>query len=89
MTTRDRLFLIQFDRRTNRSEVEDLGHDVSSAIQVSRQRERDLAEKGIEVVLVGSASLDTLQKTHSSYFDAAAALAPVLASASRPLDPST
>ncbi len=80
MTTRDRLFLIQFDRRTNCSEVEDLGHDVSSAIQVFRQRERDLAATDVEVVLVGSASLDSLRKTHSSYFDAAAGLAPVLSS---------
>ena len=80
MTTRDHLFLIQFDRRTNESEVEDLGHDVTLAIDAFRRRERQLADADVEIVLVGSASLETLRKTHGSYFGGGGGLAEALAS---------
>lgn len=81
MTTRDHLFLIVFHRATGASSVEDLGHDVSGAMEVFRARER-LAEldPDQEVVLLGSASLESLKRTHSSYFGAAEALRPAFAS---------
>jgi hypothetical protein len=79
MTSQDTLFLIVFDRAANASEVTDLGHDVDAAMEHFRARERELADReDVDVVLVGSASVETLRKTHSSYFDASAGLAPAL-----------
>jgi len=36
------------------------------------------AETGFEVVLVGSASLESLRQTHSSYFGASGPIGPML-----------
>jgi hypothetical protein len=79
MTSHDSLYLIVFDRAANASEVTDLGHDVDAAMESFRAREREFANRAdVEVVLVGSASLETLRKTHSSYFGASAGFAPAL-----------
>jgi hypothetical protein len=81
MTSHDRLFLIVFDRAANVSDVTDLGHDAGAALESLRRREHEFAgREDVEVVLVGSASLETLRKTHSSYFGASAGLAPELVS---------
>jgi hypothetical protein len=82
MTTRDRIFLIVFDREAGASTVDDLGQDLSAAMAVYAARERDVAEQpNLEVALIGSSSLETLRTTHSSYFGAAEALRPALAAA--------
>jgi hypothetical protein len=71
MTTRDRLFLIAFDRKTGASTVEDLGHELGAAMEVYAAREQEVADQpDLEVVLVGSPSLSALKSTHSSYFGA-------------------
>jgi hypothetical protein len=79
MTTRDRLFLIVYDPRAGESTVEELGHDLTEAMEVYRRRERELSDH--EVVLLGSPSLETLRRTHSSYFGAAERLRPVWSAA--------
>ena len=82
MTTRDRLFLIVFDRQTASSTVEDLGHDMDVAMDAYRSREHEVASRpDLEVVLVGSPSLETLKSTHSSYFGASERLRDLLAGA--------
>jgi hypothetical protein len=60
------LFLLVFHRAEARTEVEDLGTDAAEAIRVLKERER--ASNGADVILLGSDSLDTLKRTHSSYF---------------------
>jgi hypothetical protein len=83
MTTRDHLFLIVFDRAAGDSTVADLGQDLSIALDVFGAKERDLADRpDVEVALVGSSSLETLRRTHSSYFGASQALRPALEAAS-------
>jgi hypothetical protein len=83
MTTRDHLFLIVFDRMAGTSTVTDLGQDLSVALEVFAAKERDVADRPtIEVALVGSSSLETLRRTHSSYFGASDALRPALEAAS-------
>ena len=82
MTTQDSLFLVVFDRAVGTADVEDLGHDSTAAMEILTTRERDVADDpNIEVVLIGSPSLETLQRTHSSYFGAATALQPTIARA--------
>ncbi|HEY1519435.1 MAG TPA: hypothetical protein VGF91_23600 [Solirubrobacteraceae bacterium] len=79
MTARDRLFLIVSDRTCGTSEIHDLGHDVDQAMDAYRTREHELAGRDdAEVALVSSASLESLRRTHSSYFGAPDALAPIL-----------
>jgi hypothetical protein len=84
MTERDRMFLIVFDRNKGRSTIDDLGRDVGAAVETFRARERALEDReGIDVVLIGSPSLEVLRSTHSSYFDDADGLKAILASAGR------
>lgn len=60
------LFLLVFHRAEGRTEVEDLGTDAGEAIRVLKEREH--ASNGADVILLGSDSLETLKRTHSSYF---------------------
>jgi hypothetical protein len=84
MNGREHFFLIVSDRRTGESAVEDLGTELSVAMDAYRAREHALADSGnLEVVLVGSSSLDALRRTHSSYFGASGALGPKLGFADR------
>jgi hypothetical protein len=79
MTARDRLFLIVSNSETGTSEVQDLGHDVDAAMEIYQSREHELAGRtDAEVVLVSSASLESLRRTHSSYFGASGAIASML-----------
>jgi hypothetical protein len=79
MTTRDHLFLIVFDRVSDDLTVEDLGQDLDEAMRTYSVMERESADDGnLEVVLIGSPSLDALRRTHSSYFGTSEALRPVL-----------
>jgi hypothetical protein len=84
MNGREHLFLIVSDRRGGESTVEDLGTNLSRAMTQYRAREHALADsEHLEVVLVGSSSLETLRRTHSSYFGASGALGPRLGFARR------
>lgn len=80
MTTADHLFLLVSNRQTGRTAVEDLGHDLDSAMETYATQERAAAgDPDLEIVLVGSPSLDALKSTHSSYFGAADRIRNVLA----------
>lgn len=75
MNGREHFFLIVSNRRNGESAVEDLGTELTVAMEAYRSREHALANSAdFEVVLVGSNSLDALRRTHSSYFGASGAL---------------
>lgn len=74
MSSPKHMFLIVTDRRAGESRVQDLGPDAAAAMSVYRDTEHAFAgQDDVEVVLVSSASLETLQLTHSSYFGASVA----------------
>ena len=63
-------FLIVYDIPAGRVEVDQIGTDYERALEAyneAEQRYRD--DPDVEVVLLGSDSIETLQKTHSSYFE--------------------
>lgn len=72
--------MVVFDRLTGEPSVEDLGTDVGPAMDAYRTREHELAgQDNLEVALFGSSSLETLRRTHSSYFGAGKGFGPALA----------
>jgi hypothetical protein len=63
-------FLVVYRISVAQAEVRSFGHDYDAALTAYNAAEaehRDNAD--IEVVLLGSDSLDTLKRTHSSYFE--------------------
>jgi hypothetical protein len=63
-------FLIVYDIRAGRADVCEFGTHYDAALHAydaAEEAHRD--DPDHEVVLLGSDSLETLQKTHSSYFD--------------------
>jgi hypothetical protein len=76
-----RHFLLIFDHEEGRLVREpEMFHDVDDALKAYERCEEqyDLNSK-IEVVLIGSDSIDTVQFTHANYFDGTAALSRELA----------
>jgi hypothetical protein len=65
-----RLFLITYDRSTQHAVVDDVGTDAVHATRILREAEH-VAPESSEVVLLSSDSIDTLRRTHSSYFGTA------------------
>ena len=70
-------FLLVFDH--NRAELVDLtsfGTDVKSAMaEYSRLERKHMKDAdGIEIVLIGSDSLETIKITHANYFDGTVAV---------------
>lgn len=62
-------FLITFDIGRQTAHVREFGTDYEAALDAYDQAEDQVrADPQIEVVLLGADSLDTLKKTHSSYF---------------------
>jgi type II secretory pathway predicted ATPase ExeA len=72
------LYLVVYHHGSARSEVEELGGDVAEALRIYEEREREVSDDDVEIVLLGSESLATLKQTHSSYFGAGARLKRVL-----------
>lgn len=70
------LFLLVFHRAEGRTHVEDLGTDAGEASRVLKEREH--ASNGADVILLGSDSLETLKRTHSSCFGTSEELQRVL-----------
>ena len=65
-------FLVIYDIDHGRAEVEPFGLDYQRAVQAYAEAEREHSdEENIEIVLLGSDSYETLERTHSSYFDLA------------------
>jgi hypothetical protein len=70
-------FLLVFDH--NRAELcrcDDFDTDVKSAMAEYARLEREHVGKtdGIEIVLIGSDSLETVKVTHANYFDGSVAV---------------
>jgi hypothetical protein len=71
MSQSKHMFLIVSDRQTGTSRVRDLGTDVAAAMRIYGDTEHEVAGRDdCEVVLVSSTSLESLRRTHSSYFGA-------------------
>jgi hypothetical protein len=67
-----RHFLIVYDAASGDVEVDDLGRDLSAAMQRYRAVDRAELERGMprrEVVLLNADSIETLKRTHSHYFN--------------------
>ena len=64
-------FLIVFDRQAGRLiELVEFGSDGERALEEYTARERaSLKDRRLEIVLIGSDSLDTVKVTHANYFD--------------------
>lgn len=81
MTVRSPLkhFLLIFDHVAGKLESCQEFHDVDEAIEAYEAAEgrHDLSDK-IEVVLIGSDSIETVRETHANYFDGTVALARAL-----------
>ena len=82
-------FLLIFDHDEDRLLSHDEFEDDNEAIAAYEDAEaRFDASTNIEVVLIGSDSLETVRETHANYFDATAALAKALVDIFREAQPS-
>jgi len=62
-------FLIVYRRADGNVNVQEFGDDVERAMDVYAETERKyLRDDYVEVVLIGSDSLETVKFTHSNYF---------------------
>lgn len=63
-------FLITLDIARRETTVEEFGNDYDAA-QVAYQKAEQEASRdvGLDVVLLSAESLDTIKRTHSSYFE--------------------
>lgn len=64
-------FLFIYDRKRDRSiSIDDYGENVDGAVDAYRAAEIIHADHPwIDIVLIGSDSLETIKKTHSTYFE--------------------
>lgn len=69
-------FLLVFDHNEGRLiEQIDFGRDGDRAVQAYSAKEREYHDrKDVEIVLVGSDSIETVKMTHANYFDGTIAL---------------
>jgi hypothetical protein len=73
MTDADiRHFLIVYDIPTSKASVRDFGTDYDAALAAYAEIEGEMRGRDdLDIVLVGADSLETVKRTHSSYFDTA------------------
>jgi hypothetical protein len=65
----DQYFLLTYALDERTLDVREFGSDYEAAAIAYTEREMQFrGDRGIEVVLVGADSLDTIRKTHSHYF---------------------
>lgn len=65
-------FLVVYDIPHGLAHVESFGQDYDAALAAYAQAEElHRSSDKVEVVLLGSDSIDTLERTHSSYFELA------------------
>jgi hypothetical protein len=65
-------FLVLYDIANGLAQVESFGKDYDAALAAYNDAERaHRDDDNVEVVLLGSDSIDTLERTHSSYFELA------------------
>ncbi len=62
-------FLLVYDVARSLAKVEEFGIDYDGALLAYSAREKEHEfDPAVEVVLLGADSIDTIKKTHSSYF---------------------
>lgn len=65
-------FLVIYDIPNGLAHVESFGQDYDAAIAAYAEAEEEhRSDPNVEIVLLGSDSLETLERTHSSYFELA------------------
>ncbi len=63
-------FLVIYDIDASQAEVKEFGTDYDKALNAYDQFEQDARNhQNIEVVLLSAESLQTIKRTHSSYFE--------------------
>jgi hypothetical protein len=63
-------FLVIYDIDASKAEVREFGTDYDEALRAYDQGEQDArGRSNLEVVLLSAESLDTIKRTHSSYFE--------------------
>jgi hypothetical protein len=62
-------FLVAFDPATGAVDVTPFGNDYGAAQRAYAQAEQSNVESKLDVVLLSADSLETIKKTHSSYFE--------------------
>lgn len=73
-------FLLVFDHAAGRLlDMEKFGADGDGAVEAYAAKEREYQGRSdVEIVLIGSDSLDTVRLTHANYFDGTAAVSKYL-----------
>jgi hypothetical protein len=62
-------FLIVYDIPSGKAQVRDFGTDYEAALGAYAEIEGEMRERDdLDIVLVGADSLETVKRTHSSYF---------------------
>lgn len=74
-------FLIVFDHHAGRMvQLEEFGENSEAAVAAYAAKEQELRDQDdIEIVLIGSDSLETVRLTHANYFDGSVAVSKYLA----------
>jgi hypothetical protein len=63
-------FLVIYNIPAGQARVESFGNDYETAVEAYNESEREHRDDDdIEVVLLGSDAIETLARTHSSYFE--------------------
>jgi hypothetical protein len=63
-------YLIVYDIPTGKANVRDFGTDYDGAMEAYAEIEGEMRGRDdLDIVLVGADSLETVKRTHSSYFD--------------------
>jgi hypothetical protein len=80
MTKGIKHFLIVFDHAEGKLiELDEFGEDSDAAVEAYAAKEKELRDRElVEIVLIGSDSLDTVKLTHANYFDGTASVSKYL-----------
>jgi ABC-type uncharacterized transport system YnjBCD substrate-binding protein len=63
-------FLIKYDIKVAHADVQEFGEDYDAAMRAYEELEQDTRESlDVDVVLLSADSLETIKRTHSSYFE--------------------
>lgn len=73
-------FLLVFDHEKGElAGVKEFGHNSRAAVAAYTAKEKELRDRRwMEIVLIGSDSLETIKLTHANYFDGSAAVSKYL-----------
>lgn len=62
-------FLITYDLKAGKAQVQGFGGDYDRALAAYAEAEEDVrGNDNLDIVLVGADSIETVERTHSSYF---------------------